>query len=96
MPRTHVYRHFDGKPALDLAVSTARSRCQIGSGCAQALAAARRPREIIAGAIDEHLRWVETHPNLYRFLAQHAYACGSRHARTATTRRRSSPPSSPS
>ena len=31
-------------------------------------------RDIIGGAISEHLGWIEAHPNLYRFLAQHAYA----------------------
>jgi AcrR family transcriptional regulator len=73
VPRTHVYRHFDGKQALDLAVSSAIAK-QIGQRVRQALAGRGSVREIIAASIEEHLRWIETHPNLYRFLAQHAYA----------------------
>ncbi len=73
VPRTHVYRHFDGKQALDLAVSRQVAR-QIGETIRAGLAATGSARAIIGGAIDQHLRWVEAHPNLYRFLAQHAYA----------------------
>lgn len=73
VPRTHVYRHFDGKPALDLAVSTHVAN-QIGNRIRRGIATGGSAREIIAGAIDQHLRWIEEHPNLYRFLAQHAYA----------------------
>jgi AcrR family transcriptional regulator len=73
VPRTHVYRHFDGKPALDLAVST-QVALQIGAHVRAAFAAGGSTRQIIAGAIDRHLGWVAEHPNLYRFLAQNAYA----------------------
>jgi AcrR family transcriptional regulator len=73
VPRTHVYRHFDGKPALDLAVSTHVAN-QIGHRIRAGLAGGGSAIGIIAGAIDEHLGWVEAHPNLYRFLAQHSYA----------------------
>lgn len=73
VPRTHVYRHFDGKQALDLAVSRYVAR-EIGESIRTGLADTGSARSIIGGAIDHHLRWVEQHPNLYRFLAQHAYA----------------------
>jgi AcrR family transcriptional regulator len=73
VPRTHVYRHFDGKPALDLAVSTHVAN-QIGQRIRSGLASGGSAMGIIAGAIDEHLAWVEAHPNLYRFLAQNSYA----------------------
>lgn len=72
VPRTHVYRHFEGKPALDLAVTThvaTSIRQQIRGGLARHGSA----RQVIGAAIDEHLGWIEAHPNLYRFLAQHAY-----------------------
>ena len=72
VPRTHVYRHFDGKPALDLAVSTHVAN-QIGESVRAGLASGGTAMTIIAGAIDQHLGWVEEHPNLYRFLAQHSY-----------------------
>lgn len=72
VPRTHVYRHFEGKPALDLAVSTHVAN-QIGERVRVGLASGGTAMSIIAGAIDEHLGWVEDHPNLYRFLAQHSY-----------------------
>ena len=42
MPRTHVYRHFEGKPALDLAVS-AHVANQIGEQIRAGLAARARP-----------------------------------------------------
>ncbi len=72
VPRTHVYRHFDGKHALDTAVS-AHVANQIGEQIRAGLAVQGSAREIISAAIDQHLSWIEQHPNLYRFLAQHAY-----------------------
>jgi AcrR family transcriptional regulator len=73
VPRTHVYRHFDGKPALDLAVS-AHVANQIGQQIRAGLATQGSARDIISASIDQHLGWIEAHPSLYRFLAQHAYA----------------------
>jgi AcrR family transcriptional regulator len=73
VPRTHVYRHFDGKPALDLAVSRHVAN-EIGNRVRAGLATQGSPRQIISASISEHLGWIEEHPNLYRFLAQHAYA----------------------
>lgn len=73
VPRTHVYRHFDGKQALDLAVAR-HVAAQIGQQIRSGLATRGSARDIIGGAISEHLGWIEAHPNLYRFLAQHAYA----------------------
>jgi AcrR family transcriptional regulator len=73
VPRTHVYRHFDGKQALDFAVAR-HVAAQIGQQIRGGLATKGSAREIIGGAISEHLGWIEAHPNLYRFLAQHAYA----------------------
>jgi AcrR family transcriptional regulator len=72
VPRTHVYRHFEDKAALDLAVSTHVAN-QMGLQIRAGLATGGTSRTIIAGAIDQHLGWVESHPNLYRFLAQHSY-----------------------
>lgn len=72
VPRTHVYRHFDGKRSLDLAVSSHIAN-QIGQRIRAALGIPGSAREIISASIDEHLGWIEAHPNLYRFLAQHAY-----------------------
>jgi AcrR family transcriptional regulator len=76
VPRTHVYRHFDGKQALDLAVSRHVAN-QIGTSIRAGLATQGSARDIIRGAISQHLAWIEAHPNLYRFLAQHAYAVGT-------------------
>ncbi|WP_375501860.1 TetR family transcriptional regulator [uncultured Jatrophihabitans sp.] len=73
VPRTHVYRHFDDKHALDLAVSSAIG-AQIAERIRVALASRGSVRAIVSTSIDEHLSWIEQHPNLYRFLAQHAYA----------------------
>ena len=76
VPRTHVYRHFDGKQSLDLAVS-AHVAGQIGRRIRTGLAVSGSPRRIISASINEHLGWIEEHPNLYRFLAQHSYAVAS-------------------
>jgi AcrR family transcriptional regulator len=73
VPRTHVYRHFDGKQALDFAVARHVAQ-QIGQQIRAGLATQGSPREIISASISQHLGWIEAHPNLYRFLAQHAYA----------------------
>lgn len=70
--RTHVYRHFEGRPALDLAVCR-HVAGQIGRRIRTGLAKSGSPRQIIAAAIGEHLSWIQAHPNLYRFLAQHSY-----------------------
>ena len=75
VPRTHVYRHFDGKQALDLAVSRHAAR-EIGEVIRAGLATRGSALDIIRASINEHLSWIEAHPNLYRFLAQHAYAIG--------------------
>lgn len=72
VPRTHVYRHFDGKAALDLAVSTQVAN-QLGQSIRAGLADGGTALAIIRGAIDQHLSWVEEHPNLYRFLVQHSF-----------------------
>ena len=71
VPRTHVYRHFEGKQALDFAVSR-HVALQIGQQIRAGLATQGSPRDIIGASISQHLGWIEAHPNLYRFLAQHA------------------------
>jgi AcrR family transcriptional regulator len=76
VPRTHVYRHFEGKQALDFAVAR-HVALQIGQQIRAGLATHGSPREIIGASISQHLGWIEAHPNLYRFLAQHAYAVNS-------------------
>ena len=73
VPRTHVYRHFDTKLALDLAVSRHAAR-EIGERIRAGLATQGSARDVIRASINEHLSWIEAHPNPYRFLAQHAYA----------------------
>lgn len=73
VPRTHVYRHFDGKQALDLAVS-GHVATELGQHLRAGLNRPGSPRQIISSSIQAHLTWIEAHPNLYRFLAQHAYA----------------------
>ena len=73
VPRTHVYRHFDGKQALDLAVSAHAAR-EIGEVIRAGLGTRGSALDIIQASISQHLGWIEAHPNLYRFLAQHAYA----------------------
>jgi AcrR family transcriptional regulator len=72
VPRTHVYRHFDGKQALDLAVSR-HVAAQIGEHIRAGLATQGSAFDVIRGAVGQHLAWVDAHPNLYRFLAAHAY-----------------------
>jgi len=73
VPRTHVYRHFDGKHALDLAVCSHVAK-QIGEQIRAGLARSGSARDIIGAAIDHHLGWIDAHPDLYRFLAEHSYA----------------------
>lgn len=73
VPRTHVYRHFEGKQALDLAVSR-HVAGELGQNIRAGMTGRGSPREIISAAIEAHLSWIEDHPNLYRFLAQHSYA----------------------
>ncbi|MEO8889153.1 MAG: TetR/AcrR family transcriptional regulator [Jatrophihabitantaceae bacterium] len=72
VPRTHVYRHFDGKQALDLAVSRHVAN-ELGQRIRAGMNTQGSPRQIISASIEGHLSWIQAHPNLYRFLAQHAY-----------------------
>ena len=76
VPRTHVYRHFDGKQALDVAVAR-HVAAQIGQQIRTGLATKGSARDIISASISQHLGWIEAHPNLYRFLAQHAFTVNS-------------------
>jgi AcrR family transcriptional regulator len=76
VPRTHVYRHFEGKAALDVAVSRQVAR-QIGDTIGAGIADTTTARRLIRGAVAAHLGWVEAHPRLYQFLAQHAFAVGA-------------------
>jgi AcrR family transcriptional regulator len=72
VPRTHVYRHFEGKDALDMAVAREISR-QIGQTIRLGLEGGGSARNLIKVAIEAHLSFIEDHPNLYRFLARRAY-----------------------
>lgn len=72
VPRTHVYRHFEGKQALDLAVSR-HVASELGDRLRAGVAVQGSPRRIIGSSVEAHLSWIEEHPNLYRFLAQHSY-----------------------
>src|SRR5438445_11900785 len=73
VPRTHVYRHFDGKPALDLAVSSYVA-AQLGNEIRAGLAVQGSARDVVHALISPFLRWIDANPNLYRFLAKHAFA----------------------
>lgn len=76
VPRTHVYRHFEGKHALDLAVAR-HVAAQIAEQVRSGLATQGSAYDVIHAAISQHLGWMEQHPNLYRFLAAHSYAVGT-------------------
>ena len=82
VPRTHVYRHFEGKPALDLAVCT-HVALQIGDHIRAAFATGGSTTELVGRAIARHLGWVAAHPNLYRFLARNAFAMTTQQGRPA-------------
>jgi AcrR family transcriptional regulator len=73
VPRTHVYRHFAGRAALDLAVSRELAR-SLAESFSPGTARRGSTREVVTGLIDPFLAWIEANPNLYRFLAQHAFA----------------------
>ena len=81
VPRTHVYRHFEDKDALDLAVCR-HAAAEVGEQIRAGLASGGSARHVISAAIDQHLSWIDAHPNLYRFLAQHAYAVQHTGSRT--------------
>lgn len=72
LARTHVYRHFADKQALDLAVAQ-----QLVEGLTSrirgALVNPGSPMSIIRAAVSEHLAWVDEHPNLYRFLVRRSH-----------------------
>src|SRR5438132_9310238 len=57
VPRTHVYRHFDGKPALDLAVSSLVA-ARLGDEIRAGLSVQGSAREIVHVLIAPFLGWI--------------------------------------
>jgi len=83
VPRTHVYRHFADKQDLDRAVvryAMDQLSLQINLG----ISTPGSILDIARAAIGEHVRWMVEHPNLNRFMDQHALrGTRGRDARTA-------------
>lgn len=71
LPRTVVYRHFDGRPDLDEQI-----RRRILESLLAELMPTLHPggtvRDAVRGAVGTYVRWVAEHPNLHRFLGNAA------------------------
>jgi AcrR family transcriptional regulator len=67
--RSSVYRHFDDRGDLDLAVQ--REICDRAGGVLlPALALDGTPRDIVRRIVDAYIRWAVAHPALVRFAEQ--------------------------
>jgi AcrR family transcriptional regulator len=72
LARPNVYRHFDSKDDLDLAVARnayQELRAQIRSR----LDLCGSPLDVIRAPIAVQVIWANSHPNLYRFLLRHGH-----------------------
>jgi AcrR family transcriptional regulator len=82
VPRTHVYRHFADKDALDRAVveyAIEQVTEQVNFG----LASEGSVLDIARAAIGGHVQWMVDHPNLNRFIDRHSLR--SAHGNDANT-----------
>lgn len=71
VPRTHVYRHFADKQDLDRAV-VHYAMDQLAHQINLGISTPGSILDIARAAIGEHVRWMVEHPNLNRFMDQHA------------------------
>lgn len=70
LARPNVYRYFDSKDALDLAVAHTAYR-ELRAEVRARLDLCGTPHEVIRAPIAAHITWADSHPNLYRFLGSH-------------------------
>jgi AcrR family transcriptional regulator len=77
LARPNVYRHFDSKDDLDLAV--ARSAYQeLRAEIRSRLNLCGSPLDVIRAPIAVQVIWADNHPNLYRFVISHGHQRRSR------------------
>ena len=82
LARPNVYRHFDSKDELDLAVARSAYR-ELRAEIRSRLDLSGSPRDVIRAPIAVQVIWADSHPNLYRFLVSHGRQRSSRHPRVA-------------
>lgn len=66
--RTVLYRYFDGRDDLQAAVARRAVELLLAS-LTQPLRTGSTPRRMIRGVVRAHLRWLDSHPELYRLIA---------------------------
>lgn len=76
IPRTHVYRHFDGRAALDRAVVRVAGT-ELLEEIRAGLSTTGTVLEVIRSTVDAYLAWVEANQHLYRFLSTHGFVVGA-------------------
>jgi AcrR family transcriptional regulator len=82
LARPNVYRHFDSKDDLHLAV--ARSAYQeLRAEIRSRLDLCGSPLDVIRAPIAVQVIWADSHPNLYRFLVNRGHQRRSRHPSVA-------------
>jgi AcrR family transcriptional regulator len=67
LARPNVYRHFDSKDDLDLAVARSAYR-ELRAEIRSRLDLCGSPLDVIRAPIAVQVIWADSHPNLYRFL----------------------------
>lgn len=66
--RTVLYRYFDGRDELQRAVARRAVELLLAK-LTRPLRGGRTPRQMIAGVVRAHVRWLDEHPELYRLVA---------------------------
>lgn len=79
LPRPVVYRHFDGRTDLDEQIRV-RILDSLLTELLPTLRADGTVRDAVRGAVGTYVGWVDSHPNLHRFLAAGAPQGDSSHA----------------
>lgn len=72
LARPNVYRHFASKDELDQALAR-RAHRELRAEIQAHLDLPGTPLDAIRALIAAHVRWADSHPNLYRFLVSRGY-----------------------
>jgi AcrR family transcriptional regulator len=77
LARPNVYRHFESKDDLDLAVARSAYR-ELRAKIQSRLGLCGSPLDVIRAPIAVQVIWADSHPNLYRFLVSRGLQLRSR------------------
>lgn len=72
LARNHLYRYFEGKAELHLAIAW-RTHHDLSTRIKSSLPTTGTPLQIIRAPLTQYVSWAQEHPNLHRFLINYEY-----------------------